>query len=178
MTIFEIFDLPIQVEITVESLDLKHKELLAQHHPDKGGDAELYKNVQSAYEILKIPHLRAIEVLKSRGVTYESRGDVDEKIMDYFMSVSSVLQSADEHIKQCHLATTAIQKAVLAQQTMQCQEAISNELEKLEEAQEKAEKNLYNKAIDDPDFSRIIRTCAFLYKWRAQLRERFSQLFI
>lgn len=36
-----------------------HRKLVREHHPDKGGDAEKFKKVQEAYEVLSDPQKRA-----------------------------------------------------------------------------------------------------------------------
>lgn len=38
---------------TVEELKASYRRLARQHHPDMGGDAETFRRVQAAYELLK-----------------------------------------------------------------------------------------------------------------------------
>lgn len=40
---------------TFEEIKAKYKSLAQQHHPDKGGDPELFKEIKNAYEILSDP---------------------------------------------------------------------------------------------------------------------------
>lgn len=40
---------------TFEEIKAKYKSLAQQHHPDKGGDSELFKQIKNAYEILSDP---------------------------------------------------------------------------------------------------------------------------
>ena len=49
------------VEPTATSQEIKqaYRKLAIQHHPDQGGDAEKFKQVTEAYDVLKDPHKRA-----------------------------------------------------------------------------------------------------------------------
>jgi len=42
-------------DATFEEIKAKYKSLAQQHHPDKGGDPELFKQIKNAYEILSDP---------------------------------------------------------------------------------------------------------------------------
>lgn len=37
-----------------------YKESARKHHPDKGGDAEVFAKIQTAFEVLSDPHKRAV----------------------------------------------------------------------------------------------------------------------
>ena len=56
---------------TSEEIKIKYKILAQQHHPDKGGDEEVFKRIKLAYEILIDPDR------KSR---YDSTGKFDKEI--------------------------------------------------------------------------------------------------
>lgn len=45
---------------TQEEIKKAYKALVKQHHPDQGGDAELFKTITEAYETLKDPQKREI----------------------------------------------------------------------------------------------------------------------
>jgi len=36
-----------------------YRKLIRKHHPDKGGDAEVFRSIQQAYEVLSVPQKRA-----------------------------------------------------------------------------------------------------------------------
>ena len=40
---------------TLEEIKAKYKSLAQQHHPDKGGDPDLFKKIKHAYEVLSDP---------------------------------------------------------------------------------------------------------------------------
>lgn len=50
--------LGLSVHATDEEIKQRYKQLAQQYHPDKGGDAELFKKIKLAYEILSDPERR------------------------------------------------------------------------------------------------------------------------
>jgi DnaJ-class molecular chaperone len=44
--------LEVQKGATTEDIKKAYMKMARKHHPDKGGDAELFKGVQEAYEVL------------------------------------------------------------------------------------------------------------------------------
>lgn len=56
MNPYKILDLPITS--SYEEIRKKYKSLAQQHHPDRGGDEEIFKQVKLAYEILSDPDRR------------------------------------------------------------------------------------------------------------------------
>lgn len=63
--------LGISPSATLEEITLKYKSLAQKHHPDKGGDEEVFKQIKLAYEILSDPERRQ---------RYDSTGEVKEAI--------------------------------------------------------------------------------------------------
>ena len=51
--------LGVQPTATPEQIKTAYRKLAIQHHPDQGGDAEKFKQVTEAYDVLKDPHKRA-----------------------------------------------------------------------------------------------------------------------
>jgi curved DNA-binding protein len=51
--------LGIEPTATSEQIKAAYRKLARQHHPDSGGDAEKFKQVTEAYDVLKDPHKRA-----------------------------------------------------------------------------------------------------------------------
>ncbi|KAF8063079.1 ATJ2 [Scenedesmus sp. PABB004] len=45
---------------TPEELKKAHRKLALQHHPDKGGDSDKFKEINEAYDVLKDPEKRSI----------------------------------------------------------------------------------------------------------------------
>ena len=50
--------LGLKSDASPEDIKKAHRKLVREHHPDKGGDAEKFKKVQEAYEVLSDPQKR------------------------------------------------------------------------------------------------------------------------
>jgi hypothetical protein len=48
-------DLDVPVDASLETIKQRYRTLAQMHHPDKGGDEELFKRIKLAYEILSDP---------------------------------------------------------------------------------------------------------------------------
>ena len=45
-------ELDVPVDASLETIKQRYRTLAQMHHPDKGGDEELFKRIKLAYEIL------------------------------------------------------------------------------------------------------------------------------
>eukprot|EP00878_Enallax_costatus_P000525 GHUV01000620.1.p1 GENE.GHUV01000620.1~~GHUV01000620.1.p1 ORF type:complete len:436 (+),score=128.18 GHUV01000620.1:166-1473(+) len=52
--------LGVSTSATADELKKAHRKLALQHHPDKGGDSEKFKEINEAYDVLKDPEKRKI----------------------------------------------------------------------------------------------------------------------
>jgi DnaJ family protein A protein 2 len=52
--------LGVSASATPDELKKAHRKLALQHHPDKGGDSEKFKEINEAYDVLKDPEKRKI----------------------------------------------------------------------------------------------------------------------
>lgn len=75
-------------DATEDDIKKAYRKLASQHHPDKGGDAEKFKEVQAAYEVLS-------DVTKRS--SYDARGDGSE---EQFMSMADIINK----MRQAHHA--------------------------------------------------------------------------
>jgi len=48
-------ELDVPVDVSLETIKQRYRTLAQMHHPDKGGDEELFKRIKLAYEILSDP---------------------------------------------------------------------------------------------------------------------------
>jgi curved DNA-binding protein CbpA len=48
-------ELDVPVDASLETIKQRYRTLAQMHHPDKGGDEELFKRIKLAYEILSDP---------------------------------------------------------------------------------------------------------------------------
>ena len=81
MNPYEVLDVPI--DASAEEIRQRYRTLAQLHHPDKGGDEELFKQIKLAYEILSDPLRRK---------DFDRTGNVNAKI--------DVRNEALDHIAQ------------------------------------------------------------------------------
>jgi len=67
MTLYE--ELELQPNCSQEDIKQQYRTLAHQHHPDRGGDAERFKRISLAYEVLSDPERRA---------RYDGTGQIDQ----------------------------------------------------------------------------------------------------
>ncbi len=65
-----------------------YRNLARVHHPDVGGDAEEFKNIQEAYSLIGDPVKRAVHDLERRrsGVN-DARKEATDLVRDYLQSI-------------------------------------------------------------------------------------------
>lgn len=65
-----------------------YRSLARVHHPDVGGDAEEFKNIQEAYSLIGDPVKRAVYDLERRrsGVN-DARKEATDLVRDYLQSI-------------------------------------------------------------------------------------------
>ena len=56
MTLYD--DLELQPDCSFEDIKHQYRTLAKKHHPDLGGDAEVFKRIKFAYEVLSDPDRR------------------------------------------------------------------------------------------------------------------------
>lgn len=71
--------LEVEKTATLDEIKKSYKSKVKKHHPDKGGNEDLFKKVQKAYEILKDEQKRS---LYDSGAIIED--DFEEQIIDIF----------------------------------------------------------------------------------------------
>lgn len=71
--------LGVDQEATQEQIKKAFRKLVVKHHPDKGGDAEKFKELNAAYEVLSDPEKREIyDLYGLEGL--KEMGDLDEDV--------------------------------------------------------------------------------------------------
>jgi len=75
--LYEILEIP--VTATQEEIKKAYRKKAVQHHPDKGGDQEMFKKLNAAYEILSNPEKR--ELYNQRGKTGLRDSGVSEDLL-------------------------------------------------------------------------------------------------
>lgn len=89
--------LGVKKSASVEEIRDAWKELVKQHHPDKGGDEEKFKEVQAAYAILIDPAQRK-QYDETGFVAGDPKSQVKQRAMQNLMNMfSQLLDQVPEH---------------------------------------------------------------------------------
>lgn len=110
--------LSIDLDSLRESFQMKAKEV----HPDGGGDESDFDSLNHAHSILSDPFRRIehlYELLFSS--TIDSSGSLSSMAMDLFGTLEPIVSRADAIIKKKELATTGIQEALIARESIEVQ---------------------------------------------------------
>lgn len=91
MNPYKILDLP--TSASNDEIRKKYKSLAQLHHPDRGGDEELFKLVKQAYEILSDPDRR--KQYDETGSTTTTKSKNDEAIDQLAYLFFNVMHSVD-----------------------------------------------------------------------------------
>ena len=152
------------------------------HHPDLGGDQDLFLKIRLAGEILNSPAKRIRAAIECEGLAFDERGRIPAKVMEYFSLVASVLQDVDSFVSERLKALSSLGKAVLDIRVPGLKgdlELVSNKLNQLNSAMIASFKSFDEKgwAECEVEMSEVARGLIFLTKWSGQLREANGKLF-
>lgn len=173
---FELLNVSPSPRIDLGLLDDHYKLSAAEAHPDQGGSKAAFDNLNKAYKTLKNPSLRIAHLLELHSIDYEKRGSVSNNLMNFFMSTGELIQQADAFIKKKQQATSVLSKALLENDSVEMQENISTQINRLESVQQQTLDTLPEE-INTPLYEVAARDLAFLERWQAQLKERYARLF-
>ncbi len=178
MNPFTLLNQPESIQLDLSYLEDQHRDLSAKHHPDAGGDEALFKEVNKAYQTLKPINSRALALLEINNIQYNARGTVSNDVMEHFTPLSELFQQTDKHLKQLEEAASQLQKALLTGISLDLQSKLEQWIQTLDTHLETIETQILSLSIETDNIQISIRDTAFLLKWKAQLRERYAQLFI
>lgn len=178
MNPFTLLNQPENLQLDLSFLESQYRELSAKHHPDTGGDEVFFQEVNKAYLTLKPVYKRALALLDIKKIQYNARGTVSNEVMEHFTPLSEIFQQTDTHLKQLNEASSQLQKALLTGKSLDLQSLIERWIQTLEEHLTTLERQILSLGIQTDAIQIAIRDTAFLIKWKAQLRERYAQLFI
>ncbi len=149
-------------------------------HPDAGGGDGEFSSLNEAFAVLASPSRRLRCWMEIQGLPVETRGTIDDALMDLFSDVGSITQDAELHIRKRDETKSALVRAMLEGQTQLCRESIETAIAKVEERIEAECRNFpvleSSKAPDAGTASKIARNLVFLEKWRAGLRSCYARL--
>jgi curved DNA-binding protein CbpA len=97
MNPYEILDLP--KDASLDQIKQKYKSLAQVYHPDKGGDAEKFRQIKEAYEILSDPLRRKkYDDTGDTSVDRDIRDECLEKLLSMFNHLSANIDPDREDI--------------------------------------------------------------------------------
>jgi DnaJ-class molecular chaperone len=145
-------------------------------HPDAGGSGEQFTALQEAFALLSRPSKRLRVWLECEGLTGEERGAISPQLLDLFSAVGTALQQADDITRRRSAALSNLAKAMLEPAVQAAREKLEASLEEVALAIQVQETAfpLIESGQGDPWL--IARDLAFLEKWQAELKSRFSGL--
>ena len=80
-------ELDVPVNASYEEIKQRYRTLAQMHHPDKGGDEELFKRIKLAYEILSDPIRRKQYDITGETTTSNAKDEALEKIIHILLHV-------------------------------------------------------------------------------------------
>ena len=110
------------LSIDLDSLRESFQMTAKKVHPDGGGDESDFDSLNHAHSVLSDP-FRRIEHLNELlfASTIDSSGSLSSLAMDLFGTLEPIVSRADAIIKKRELATTGIQQALIARESIEVQ---------------------------------------------------------
>ena len=80
-------ELDVSTDASLETIKHQYRTLAQMHHPDKGGDEDIFKRIKLAYEILSDPIRRKQYDITGETVTSNVKNEAVEKIVQILLHV-------------------------------------------------------------------------------------------
>lgn len=171
---FALLDLPRLAALDEDEIQQRHHARIADVHPDKATNDEdrdefskRSSELNQAAQTLKNPVTRLRHLLDLLAPGEKHDAGLDPDLMELFAEVGAAVQNAQQLQKKKAEATSALAKALLADEEMQAQESLQSALGEV--TQMEAGLDLEISAIDD--LRRVYTKLSFLDKWRRQLND-------
>lgn len=163
-------ELGVLIDATEEEIKIKFRTLAMLHHPDKGGDEELFKRIKEAYELLSDPIRRkeydmsgdAESNLQIRNAALEHIAQMVAQIVPQFNSeqddlvgimnneIVKIRQDMVNNIAMCNKYIANLQKVVIR---------INAKHKKQNILLEQVQKQIDQRNREHEDFTRRIKIC-------------------
>jgi len=178
MNAFETLGIGPRLTLDCGELDHAFREAGKLAHPDAGGAEDSFAALREAHAILASPSRRLRHWLELRGVTIETHGTVDSRVMDLFTMVGEVTQQAEALARRREQAKTPLGRAMLESRTQLCREAVERAVAAVDAAitAECADFSGYETSAVTDYASTTVRNLAFLEKWRGTMRALYARL--
>lgn len=173
---FEVLGLPESLVIDDEALKERFHEISARVHPDAGSeDATRFQLANEAFNVLRQPSRRLLHLLALHGFS-EPTTQPPANLIDLFFETNAVLTSADDLTHRFDSASNALQKALLTNDLMLCEENLSRTLQTLTLLETQNLGRLPEAPQDWPAIAKIAHTLSYLAKWKTEIAERQTRL--
>jgi DnaJ-domain-containing protein 1 len=171
---FELLGLPRQAALDETEIQARHHERIAEVHPDKATNPEereafsgQSQELNQAAQTLKNPATRIRHLLDLIAPGEKHDAGLDEALMNLFSTVGAAVQGAQQLLAKKSAASSALAKALLADDEIQAQERLQAALGEVT----RAENALDFGASETADLRRLYTKLSFLDKWRRQINE-------
>lgn len=165
---FALLGLPRSASLDESMLQAAWHEKSRAAHPDQpGGSATLAAEINAAYETLLAPEKRLKHLLDLHAVPWRTI-PISAEMMSLFSQIGPLLQKAAALAKKKQQASSALAKALLANEEMSLREA----LEALGTEIEAKREVILSALPEELERLQVAQaTLAYLSKWQAQIRE-------
>ena len=91
-------ELDVPVDASLETIKQKYRTLAQMHHPDKGGDEELFKRIKLAYEVLSDPIRRKQYDVTGETGTTNAKDEAISNIIQIILHVAPNFNADQEDL--------------------------------------------------------------------------------
>lgn len=179
MNAFHVLGLPVSLLIDEVKLKNVFLERAKQLHPDVGGSAAEFTELDRAQKSLMSPSLRLREWLAAQGHDFDSRGAIDHVLMDRFVELGHFFNDLDHFLQKRDRVSSSLARALMEAEAMRWRERVESWQAQLQlDWNEKIQQfpQFESGAIEFSVIQTVARDLIFLEKWLNQLRERYAQL--
>ncbi len=174
---FALLGVPARPVVDEQALKAKYLRLAAESHPDAGGEAEKFREIQEAYRNLHEPAARLRHLAALQGET--AKGAMDGRVSDLFLKVGDVLQRARALLARTEQG--ALARALLAQDRVRMLGEVRAEKSAVEAVRDVVSRELVALDARWPqrqagELENFAASFRYLARWLAELSEAEFQL--
>jgi len=173
---FEILNLEPSLDLDEDNLRQVFQSASTTHHPDQGGSAEQFEQINRAYQSLKSRPQRIIAILEHFDVSFDARRDLSPNVSNLFQEIGDLIQNAKKLLKQKDETSNALSKALLEPKVLELQQELSTQIAQLNQCENTLWAAICNlEELEVEALQQTARSLSFIQKWRAQLQECFAR---
>ena len=91
-------ELDVSTDASLETIKQQYRTLAQMHHPDKGGDEDIFKRIKLAYEILSDPIRRKQYDITGETATSNVKNEAVEKIVQILLHVVPIFNADQDNL--------------------------------------------------------------------------------